>query len=452
MQWLGNNQLPDGSWGAPTPLYYHDRVISTLATMIALTRRGRRAYDRVQIEKGLQALDNITSNATQKLMADPNGATIGFEMIVPTLISEAEELGIIRQQGERILGRLSLLRKNKIDKMQGRKINRYVTMAFSAEMAGLDRQDMLDIDQLQEENGSVGHSPSATAYFATYVHPEDKRALAYLQSVIAPDGSAPNLFPFEIYERAWVLWNLAIINDSTINSMPEFQKQLDFLESAWHPEKGVSLSSGFSVPDGDNTSVTFELLTKFGRHVDKRGLLSFNDKDYFRCYELEANASISVNIHALAALRQLEYSFDHPTVAKILQFLAKNQTKEGYWFDKWHISPYYTTVHAILAYGDSMNAEIQAAIDWVVKTQNLDGSWGFYMPTAEETAYCIQALCVCQKRGYITSKSSIAKGRDYLVKNMQPPYPLFWIGKGLYASEFIVRAEILSALALAEGA
>jgi len=57
LEWLNENQLPDGSWGAPAPYYYHDRVISTLAAMIALTHRGRRARDRQQIDKGLLALE-----------------------------------------------------------------------------------------------------------------------------------------------------------------------------------------------------------------------------------------------------------------------------------------------------------------------------------------------------------------------------------------------------------
>jgi hypothetical protein len=51
--------------GCDQPFYYHDRVICTLSAMIALTHRGRRAHDRLQIEKGLQALERITSGATQ---------------------------------------------------------------------------------------------------------------------------------------------------------------------------------------------------------------------------------------------------------------------------------------------------------------------------------------------------------------------------------------------------
>src|SRR5678815_4884715 len=58
-------------------------------------------------------------------------------------------------------------------------ISRDVTMAFSAEMAGTDGKNMLDVKNLQESNGSVGVSPSATAYFATYIKRGDAFAAEY---------------------------------------------------------------------------------------------------------------------------------------------------------------------------------------------------------------------------------------------------------------------------------
>src|SRR5574339_573893 len=85
LAWLAEHQLPDGSWGAPAPMYYHDRVICTLAAMIALSVRGRRGHDKAQIELGKQALERIVGAATQGLKSDPNGATVGFEMMAPTL-------------------------------------------------------------------------------------------------------------------------------------------------------------------------------------------------------------------------------------------------------------------------------------------------------------------------------------------------------------------------------
>jgi halimadienyl-diphosphate synthase len=92
LAWLSENQLPDGSWGARAPFYYHDRVICTLAAMIALSYQGRRGHDKLQVEKGRQALERIVGGATQGLLSDPNGATVGFEMIAPTLAAEAEKL------------------------------------------------------------------------------------------------------------------------------------------------------------------------------------------------------------------------------------------------------------------------------------------------------------------------------------------------------------------------
>ncbi|RPJ47493.1 MAG: cyclase, partial [Chloroflexi bacterium] len=164
LSWICENQLPDGSWGAPAPMYYHDRVISTLAAMLALTRQGRRSQDRKQIELGRAALERIAGGATQGLMADPNGATVGFEMIVPTLIAEAEGLGILQHQGDRILGRLTRLRQAKMARLNGYRVSRNLTIAYSAEMAGPDCQFLFDLENLQEPNGSVAHSPSATAY------------------------------------------------------------------------------------------------------------------------------------------------------------------------------------------------------------------------------------------------------------------------------------------------
>src|SRR5687768_6317373 len=59
--WLAENQLPDGSWGAPAPMYYHDRVICTLAAIIALSHRGRREHDKEQVQKGRLALEDRKS-------------------------------------------------------------------------------------------------------------------------------------------------------------------------------------------------------------------------------------------------------------------------------------------------------------------------------------------------------------------------------------------------------
>jgi halimadienyl-diphosphate synthase len=446
--WICDNQLSDGSWGAKDVFYYHDRVICTLAAMIALTHRGRRAFDKTQIEKGLMALERITSGATQGLAADPNGSTIGFEMIAPTLVADAEKLGIIKQQGNRILGRLGQLRNAKMEKLAGRKINRFVTPAFSSEMAGLDGQAMLDVENLQEKNGSVGHSPSATAYFATYLKPGDTEALAYLHHWATPDGGIPDDDPFDVFEPAWALWNLRLVPTLDTQILELCQPHLDSLEKNWDANTGIAHALEYTPKDSDDSALTFELLTLFGRNVDIQGVLSYEELEHFRCFALEANPSISANIHVLGALRAGGFESKHPAVQKILKYLRKTLISSSFWADKWHISPYYATAHAIILAHKYDPVMCQNAVEWMLKNQRTDGAWGTYQSTAEETAYAIQALCIWKRAGGKISGERIEKATNWLINKIEPPYPPLWIGKALYCPELVVRSAILSAIYL----
>src|SRR5258708_12695468 len=131
LAWLSEHQLQDGSWGAERPFYFHDRLISTLAAMIALTRQGRRAQDRDQIDRGHIALEKMIAGAENGLRSDLNGATAGFEMIMPTLVAEAESLGLLPRQSEKILQRLDEERTTKLSLFKGKKISRNPTPPFS---------------------------------------------------------------------------------------------------------------------------------------------------------------------------------------------------------------------------------------------------------------------------------------------------------------------------------
>lgn len=448
LSWLAENQLPDGSWGAPAPMYYHDRVICTLAAMIALSYRGRRGHDKVQIENGRLALERIVGGATQGLRADPNGATVGFEMIAPTLAAEAEKLGIIKNQGNRILGRLSKQRAKKLSYLEGNMISRHVTMAFSSEMAGIDGQHMLDIENLQEANGSVGLSPSATAYFATYVKKNDEASLNYLRQTAEPDGGQPNVSPFDIFEVAWSLWNFGLVPD--IKAMTKLQPHIQFLAGAWEPRRGVAFSTAYSVKDSDDSVVTYNALLRFGIEKDLASILAYEEKDHFRCFNFEVNPSISANIHILDALLQSGLTTKNSSVIKILQFLNKARGEQPFWVDKWHASPYYPTAHAIIACAGSVNNAVEESVPWLLRSQNADGSWGTYLSTVEETAYAIQALWVWNEKVARISKGVLKNAARWLQDHMDKPYPPLWIGKCLYSPQLVVRSAAISALALAQ--
>ena len=448
LAWLAENQLPDGSWGAPAPMYYHDRVLCTLAAMIALSYRGRRGHDKVQIENGRIALERIVSGATLGLQADPNGATVGFEMIAPTLAAEAERLGIIKKQGERILGRLSKQRAKKLAYLKNNMVSKHVTIAFSAEMAGTDGKHMLDLDNLQENNGSVGLSPSATAYFATYIRKGDEAALKYLRDTASADGGQPNVAPFDVFEIAWSLWNLGMIPDLKVTE--KLKPHIDFLSKVWEPRRGVSFATNYSVKDSDDSVITYSTLLRFGIEKDLASILAYEEKDHFRCFDLEVNPSISANIHILHALRQAGLNLKNSSVQKILLFLKRTRNDQHFWVDKWHASAYYPTAHAIIAcagFADELAAE---SLEWLLKSQNANGSWGTYIPTAEETAYALQALWMWNEKVARVPKAAFRNGLRWLEEHMDPPYPPLWIGKCLYNPRLVIRSAVISALALTQ--
>jgi halimadienyl-diphosphate synthase len=446
LEWLCSNQLPDGSWGAAESYYYPDRVISTLSAMIALTYRGRRQSDKKQIDRGLEALENMTDNATQGLAASLKGPTVGFEMIVPTLVEQAESLGIIKQQKENILGKISKQRAHKLSLIKGKMINRHITVAFSAEMAGTDGQHMLDVDNLQEKNGSVGCSPSATAYFASQVRREDSKAMEYLYTARNKNGGVPNVGPFDVFEIAWALWNLSMI-PGFMELREQVQKHIDFLSTVWDKGSGAGFSSEYSVNDSDGTSVVFDTLHRYGVTKKEDNILAYEEKDYFRCFELESDPSISANIHVLSALRQAGFDKRHPSVSKILQFLKRNKLSSGYWDDKWHISPFYTTSHAIIACAGFADELVAEAVEWLIKNQKFDGAWGTFNATAEETAYALQALWFWNQNGGNIPKSILLNGKRWLENNKSKYEPL-WIGKCLYSPRLVIDSAVFCALNL----
>ena len=443
LNWLRENQLPDGGWGALQPYYHHDRLVSTLAAVATLNEMGDSSDQRrIQLAKG------AVIRALAGLGADPAGETIGFELIMPPLLENARFNGKGVQDKLPDLTYLDEIRQRKLAALPIGKITRDYTMAFSSEMAGSDELRLLDASCLQESNGSVALSPSATAFCALYVSINEAEALNYLRDVVAwqgDGGASPNVSPFDAFECSWVLWNLSLGGDLSDDENKVAAPHLEFLHNHWRHDAGIGFAVEYTPTDSDGTSVTLEVLKRFGRDVSSDPLIPFEGSNCFRCYPLEANPSVSVNIHVLGALRAVDHKMNGAEM-KILKFLRSRREADSYWIDKWHASPFYTTSHAVIALVGLEDAMVSAALDWISATQNKDGSWGFYMPTAEETAYALQALCYAKLHGYPIDSESVKNGRDWLLENDNGSYPPLWIGKCLYSPTYVVKSAILSAL------
>jgi hypothetical protein len=273
----------------------------------------------------------------------------------------------------------------------------------------------------------------------------DADALRYLHRV-TKEGGAPTVTTFEVFESSWVLWNLTHAGAIDEYQAPLAKRTLDFYASIWRPGQGIAMNRYFAVVDGDDTGIVGELLMRDGRGLDIDAIWSFEEADYFRCYNIESGSSTGTNIHFAGALRQAGLPANHPAIQKIVNFLDQEMIEACYWTDKWNCSPYYVTSHAVNVFAGYRNETVKRAVRWMIDTQNDDGSWGYFSPTAEETAYCLMALMTWHRYGLPVAPEIIERGAAWLLEHVDDPYPPLWIGKSLYVPTLVVRSALLSAL------
>jgi halimadienyl-diphosphate synthase len=240
------------------------------------------------------------------------------------------------------------------------------------------------------------------------------------------------------------LWNLFLAGFQDQSS--QIGLHLNALKTLWDRGKGIGFSSNYSVTDADVSSMVFSVLRLAGLNPDPAPLYQFEGETHFICYPYERNPSTSANIHILDAIKQVQPF----VVDKMVKWLRKSQVDGRYWADKWHASPYYPTAHAVIALIGVDHDLAKSAVQWILDTQRQDGCWGYYnRPTAEETAYCLQALSMYNRRVELVDRQVLARGRQGLLA-CKGEFPALWIGKCLYTPVRVVESAICSALALTE--
>jgi halimadienyl-diphosphate synthase len=444
LDWLIEHQWLDGSWGGAIR-YYHDRILCTLAGIIALKKYEDHSAREV-IERG----ERYIWHNLHRLRHDPF-ELVGFELIFPTLLNRARVLGLDVPTHTCGYGRI---RAEKLKLLPEELIYSPTTSAaFSLEF--LDTLvDLNRIHQLLGPNGAIANSPATTAY---YVLQADKspEALAYLERTTALSEGVPAFYPFRTFELAWVLEHLSfgglsldsLIQDSTWR---ELLATLD--------EDGVSMDPTFGIKDGDTTAVTEHVLALGGHSVDPMILHRFEKPKLriFSTFDFERNASTSTNAHALGALAVMpDYPDRQEVLDRIAAWLLSDRVYDTYWVDKWHTSPYYATSHALIALIETQRtllAEYDSSIEWLLHTQRGDGSWGYFdRGTAEETAYALLALLRYHRRVKPVAREILDNGVSSLspsVEETSRDYPDLWIAKSLFAPGSVIRAAILAAINL----
>ncbi|WP_424891626.1 hypothetical protein [Streptomyces sp. XH2] len=300
---------------------------------------------------------------------------------------------------------------------------------------------------MQSPGGSVGCSPAATA--ALWQKTGSPGALAYLDALScrSADGGAPEVHPMEAFEISWSLYHLGragLLPSCTVIHLRALAGELD--RRGW-----VGFSREFPVPEADTTAMTINLLPHLGRDVvPALGLLlRYEADDHFFHYPGERGASVSVNARLLEAFNHSPGGYAAQR-RKLIGFLRDTRTADGYWLDKWHVSPYYATAHVSFALSGSVSGGpgLDATRRWLIETQHADGSWGIDGGQPEETAYAILALdALAGPRSPIPSRTAAAAHR-YLVPFLDAAphdFAELWLGKSLFTPTAVVQSAVIAA-------
>lgn len=436
VEWLRRNQYEDGTWGASL-LHYHDRFASTLAAIVAL----READDPYRDERLIKRGENALWKLVGKLGRDDSD-TVGFPIVSASLAQDAAELGL---QVPRPPIRYAAAYRRKVQSMLAQPKRDWRTSALSFSLEGLWRA-IGESDVILETNNSVASSPAATA--AYLFHHADNGALEYLQSIQERDGSIPGLAPIDIFEIVWSLNHLFSL-DIVSPDHPAIRQNLDYLWEHWSPVTGSHYSTYFRVPDLDITSASFILLRWGGYPVEGDVFEYFEMEDHFCTYLEESNPSPAAHLRLLLALQSCpEHPKQSAWVVKALNAIHRFDENGSYWWDKWHASPYYVSNLAIRTLYQLDPELAKSRLNWIIKTQNDDGGWGYLdHSTTEETAYCIEALLIWHHHIEPVDSAILESAINFLrFYSHRQEYTPLWISKGLYTPHNIVKSVILSTL------
>lgn len=432
VEYLRTHQLEDGGWGEPHIYFAHERLISTLAALYALSTWKMRADDG-RIARGVEAVCQYVD----RLGSEPE-KPVGFELLLPALLSKLEpfDLNLPPQLWSSELKqitakKMSLIGKLDIDYSQPR------TWWFSLEM--LPEQQLAEIDpRILDSLGSIITSTTSTAAYlrALRVHGRDSSEAAhYLDHVLRISGGSGVGFcwPIEMFEIAWVV-------DAFMRAGANPRDQilsplLRQLSQIWDtPPQGLAHSRYFPLNDVDDTAAGYYILRWAGLRPSEKPLLDYWHNTHFVTYADERTPSTSSNVHALSALRHHVSNPYHKKIAiQVTDWLRQQMDAYGQFNDKWHSSPVYVTSHAVTALLGWDDELAQRCINYLIEHQHESGGWGNEIPNQEETAHAVLGLIPAWKAGLLKDTLPLKRAANYFKKH-KPMLSTerLWIGKTLY--------------------
>nr|AGW18158.1 terpene synthase 5 [Copaifera officinalis] len=294
LQWIVENQLPDGSWGDRAVFLSYDRLLSTLACVVALR------HWNVHPEKSKRGIEFFKENLERLAKEDPANMSVGFEMIFPSLIEMARDLNIEVPDPNThpILKQIYAMKNEKLKRIPMEVVHKMPTsLLFSLEaMPGLQWDKLL---KLQSENGSFLSSPASTAF--ALMQTKDKNCLRYLNDVVQKfSGAVPNFYSIEFFEQSWAIDRLTRLGISRYFG-EKIKESMNFFYKNW---KNTGLGWNrytCDVPDLDDTIMAFRLLRLHGYDISCDVLKHFETDGEFFCMVGQSSEAVTAMFNLFRA-------------------------------------------------------------------------------------------------------------------------------------------------------
>ncbi len=164
-----------------------------------------------------------------------------------------------------------------------------------------------------------------------------------------------DFFP-DVDDTAFVLMALAPVADADAERMkPALRRGLAWLLSMQNRD------GGWGAFDRDNDRA---LLTQIP-FADHNAMIDPSTAD--------------VTARTVECLGRFGWPASHPTVARAVEFLRRDQTAEGPWYGRWGVNYVYGTsgvLRALEPVGLAAGEDCHRAVNWLRSVQNADGGWG----------------------------------------------------------------------------
>jgi squalene-hopene/tetraprenyl-beta-curcumene cyclase len=140
-----------------------------------------------------------------------------------------------------------------------------------------------------------------------------------------------------------------------------------------------------------------------------------------------------ITARILEVLGHEKFPHDHPQVKKALHYLRTQQETDGSWYGRWGVNYLYgtwQTLRGLHVLGVDMQQDwLLKARDWFESVQHADGGWGercntYEDPvfkgcgpsTASQTAWAVMGLCAFGD----PNRPSLVRGIEYLIRTQNP--------------------------------